>query len=428
MSLKKRLIRDVKGSFGLRIASVTLNFGTSILLARLLGKEGFGLYTYALTWPALLGIPATLGFNNLLIREVAIYRSQSSWGLLRGLLQWANAIVLVVSIGITLVALAIAFNLLNSKGGLLLPALSVALISLPIVSLTSLRLATMKGFQRVVLGQMPEMLLSPLLLLTVAITSSWFLRNNENATVWILGLRLLIATMTFVVGTLLLTKIIPQELKKAIPDYKIRTWLRDGLPFMFLGGLAVINARIDILMLGSLKGAGAVGIYAVVSRVTSLIVFALGIVNSVLSPTLATLYAEGKMEQLQRVVTRSTRLITLFALIVTISLIVLRQWILPLFGAEFIEGQTALIILSVGYLVNAMTGSVGLLLNMTRHANLSAATVGCSALLNVLLNFILIPKWGVNGAAIATATSMVLANIINAIWVSQKLGIKSTVL
>jgi O-antigen/teichoic acid export membrane protein len=181
-------------------------------------------------------------------------------------------------------------------------------------------------------------------------------------------------------------------------------------------------------MLGFLKGAGAVGIYAVVIRVTSLIVFALSIMNNVLSPTFANLYAEDKLEQLQKVVTQSTRLTTLFALVVTVGLIILRQWVLQLFGAEFTQGQTALIILSMGYLVNVMTGSVGFLLNMTKHANFSAMTAGFCAMLNVFLNFLLIPKWGFNGAATATATSMIVGNIVNAIWVYQKLGIKSTVI
>ncbi|TYT69738.1 flippase [Microcystis aeruginosa] len=427
LKLKERLIRDATGSLGLRVAFMTLSFLTSIILARWLGKNGFGVYTYAMTWPALLGIPATLGFDNLLVREVAIYSSQSAWGLMRGLLQWANAIVLIVSSLIALVAIAIILNLGQVSEPQMIASLCVAMISLPVISLTSLRLATMQGLHRVVLGQMPENLLAPLLFIIIlTISSYWLLGNQGNIAVWVVGLKVVSLAITFVVGVVLLARVLPQEVKEAKPEHKILTWLKDGLPFIMLGGLAVINSRIDILMLGALKGAGAVGVYAVVSRVTSLIVFALGILNSVLSPTFATLYAEGKREQLQQVVTHSTRLISLFALVMTLGLIALRYSILQLFGAEFIQGQTALIILSIGYLVNALTGSVGLLLNMTRHAKFSAATVAFAALLNVCLNWLLIPKWGVNGAATATAISMIVGNVINAIWVRQKLGIKST--
>jgi O-antigen/teichoic acid export membrane protein len=424
--LKEKLIRDTTGSLGLRAASLILGILTSIIFARLLGKEGFGVYTYAMTWPTLLGIPATLGFNNLLVREVAIYNNQSTWGLLRGLLQWSNFIVLVVSTMIALIGIALVLNFGNNGEREMTDALCMALISLPIVSLTSLRLAAMKGLHRVVLGQMPEKLLAPLLLLMFSIFSFFWLKGRENATIWVLGLQMLAFAITFAVGAILLAKVLPQEVKKAAPEYKIVSWLKDGIPFILMGGLVVINSRVAVLMLGSLQGSSAVGVYAVASRITTPIIFALGILNNVLSPTFATLYAEGKLVQLQRLVTRSTRLITLSALAMTTGLIILRQWVLSLFGAEFVQGQTALIILSIGYLVNAMTGSVAVLLSMTRHANFSAATVALGVTLNVLLNWILIPKWGVNGAAAATATSMIVGNVINVIWVRLKLGIKST--
>ena len=428
LKLTERLIRDATGSLGLRVAFVALSFLTSVILARWLGKSGFGVYTYAMTWPLLLGIPATLGFNDLLVREVAIYSSQSAWGLMRGLLQWANAIVLIVSSLIALVTIVIFWNLEQVGEPGLLPSLCLAMISLPIVSLTSLRLATMQGLHRVVLGQMPEDLLSPLIFIILTISSYWFLRNQENITVWVVGLKLIALGTTFVVGVVLLARVLPQEVKQAKPEYKILTWLKDSLPFILLGGLMLINSRIDMLMLGALKGAGAVGVYAVASRVTSLIVFGLGILNNVLSPTFATLYAEGKREELQKLVTHSTRLISLFALVMTLGLITLRYWVLQLFGAEFIQGQTALIILSIGYLVNALTGSVGILLNMTRHTKFIAATMAFAASLNVCLNWLLIPKWGVNGAAAATTIAMIAGSVICAVWVRQKLGIKSTVI
>lgn len=428
LKLKERLIRDATGSLGLKVAFMTLSFLTSIILARWLGKNGFGVYTYAMTWPALLGIPATLGFNYLLVREVAIYKSQSAWGLMRGLLKWANVIVFIISNLIALVAIVIILNWEQFSQPDLFHSLCLAMISIPIVTLISLREATMKGLHRLVLGQMPENLISPLVFIILIISSYWFLRNQEHITVWVMSLKLISIGITFVVSVVLLARVLPQEVKQAKPEYKIMTWLMDGLPFVMLGGFAVINSRIDILMLGAFKGTATVGVYAVVSRVAFLIIFAQGILNSVLSPTFATLYAEGKREQLQMLVTHFTRLNSLFALVITLGLIALRCSILRLFGAEFIEGQTALIILSIGYLVNAMSGSVGLLLNMTRHAKFSAATVAFTASLNVCLNWLLIPKWGLNGAATATATSMIGGNVIGAILVRQKLGIKSTLI
>jgi hypothetical protein len=84
-------------------------------------------------------------------------------------------------------------------------------------------------------------------------------------------------------------------------------------------------------------------------------------------------------------VTIRTRLISLFDLVMILGLIAFRYSILQLFGDEFIQRQTALIILSIGYLVNAMTGSFVLLLNMTGHTKFSAAAVAFRASLNVCI-------------------------------------------
>jgi len=84
--------------------------------------------------------------------------------------------------------------------------------------------------------------------------------------------------------------------------------------------------------------------------------------------------------------------------------------------------------LSVGQLINAATGSVGLLLIMTGYERDAAICVGISAVLNVVLNATLIPKWGLTGAAIATTSSMMVWNILLAIWVYRRLRIHSTAL
>jgi O-antigen/teichoic acid export membrane protein len=206
----------------------------------------------------------------------------------------ANTIVFIVSSLIALVAIIQNWGQVSQPN--LLPSLSLAMISISIVSLISLRLAKMKGLHRVVLGQMPENLLVPLVFIILTISSYWLLRNQENITVWVMGLKLISLGITFVVGVVLLARVLPKEVKQAKPEYKIMTWFKDGLPFVMLGGLTEINSRIDILMLGVFKGTGTMGVNAVVSRVASLIIFALGILNSVLSPTFATLYSEGKRE------------------------------------------------------------------------------------------------------------------------------------
>lgn len=425
--LKDPVARGASGVFGLRIASAGLSFITGLLLARLLGTIGYGTYTYAMTWVGLLAVPGALGLDKLLVREVAIYETKSEWGLIRGLLRWANKSVLIASSGLALLAAVISGIFVSHQDSLVLVSLWIALISLPLVTLTRLRQAVLKGLNRVMAGQVPEMLIQPVLFIGFTVTA--YLLFGQGLTIpWTLGINIAATGIAFTVGTRVLVKTLPPPINKTFPSYKITEWMRSAFPLMLIAGMQIINARIDIIMLGAMKGPKEAGMYSVANHGAELIIFILFAVNTALAPTVVSLYTSGDIKKLQDVVTKSTRIILLFSLPIGLALIVFGHWFLLLFGEAFTQGRTALAILSVGQLFNASMGSVGLLLVMTGHERNAAIGVGISAALNIILNALLIPKWSIEGAAIASASSMITWNILLAVWVYKKIAIHSTVL
>ena len=301
----------------------------------------------------------------------------------------------------------------------------VAMLLIPIVTLRNLRLGAMGGLHKIVMGLVPEWIFAPLLLLVLTGFMYLFLGEGLSA-IWVALIRVFAAVVTLVISVRLLHRILPNAAKEATPQYQAKTWLQSALPFMFMGSMFMIKSRTDIVMLGALQGAESVGIYFAVSRGVQLIKFILGSVNTVLAPNIADLYAEGKIKQLQRIITKSARVVLLIALPITAITIGFGYWYLLLFGEEFIKGKQALIILCVGQLVNATTGSVGLLLNMTGHERFTSITSVVGTGLNVILNALLIPRWGIEGAAFATTSTTILVNIMNTIWVRQQLGIHCT--
>lgn len=426
-SLVNRLFKIAAGSFGFRIFYSGSAFINGILLARLLGKSGLGTYAYAVESLNMLSIPATLGINSLLIREVAVYRSSSDWGSINGILSWANKIVLLVSVGLAIGAVCIVWSLGIFTEPQMQIAFCVAMFFLPVCALRNIRLDAMKGLHQVLMGLWPDFLLSPLLLVIFTGCGYLFLKEKLQPS-WVVGMYGLATTITFLVGAKLLNRYLPNAVKEAAPKYQIRLWLRSALPFMFLGSMYIISSRSDLLMLGVMKGSDAVGIYVPISRGAELINFVLIAVDNSLSPVVASLYSEKKIEQLQQAVTDISRMLMLVCLPLALTMIVFGHWYLLMFGPDFTRGQTALTILCIGQVVNAATGPVGLLISMTGHARVGAITDGIIGALNIILNLLLIPKWGVEGTAIATATSMIIVNVVRVIWVRQKLGIDSTCL
>ena len=98
------------------------------------------------------------------------------------------------------------------------------------------------------------------------------------------------------------------------------------------------------------------------------------------------------------------------------------DFLLGLFGEEFKVGVTAFIFLSCGRLISSFSGSVGNILQMTGNQNIYAIILLIGAILNVVLNLILIPLYGINGAAIASMSSLIVWNLSMVLVVKQKFG------
>jgi O-antigen/teichoic acid export membrane protein len=190
----------------------------------------------------------------------------------------------------------------------------------------------------------------------------------------------------------------------------------------------VISSQTSVVLVGTIKGAEAAGAYAAVSRVAILVSFVLQAASVALAPAIAGMYAAGEMGRLQRMITKSNRLVLLFSLPFALCFILFDRQVLAIFGEGFTQGGAALAILSLGYLFSAAMGSVRMLLIMTGHERDAATAVGMSAALNVVLNVALIPGYGLEGAATATAVSIVATNLLLAILVRRRLGIYASAL
>jgi O-antigen/teichoic acid export membrane protein len=278
-----------------------------------------------------------------------------------------------------------------------------------------------------VAGQLPEMLVQPVVFIFL-IVSAYLLFGKGLTVQWALGMNIVAAGGAFFMVSILLYKVFPQAAREASPSYQTSVWVRSALPLLFITSMSIINDQSDIIFLGAIKEAEAVGSYAIANRGAMLISALLFAVNTAMGPSIARLHAKGDKKQLQRMITKSARVTTFVSLPVAGCLIAFGDEFLMIFGRDFTEGKVTLAILSAGQIVNVALGSSALLLIMTGHERHAAIGLGISALLNVVLNALLIPPWGLVGAATAKTSSMVLWNVLLAIWVYKRIGIHSTVL
>lgn len=419
-SLRGRLVRGGFGSLALKLASTALGFILVILLARSLGPEGYGVYAFVFAIVSLLAIPTQFGLPQLVVRETAKAQAAEQWGLMRGLWRWSTLVVWLFSF----VVLALAFTGLwlfaDRLDNLTRATLMAGLLLIPLIALGNLRGAALRGLRHVVAGQLPEQVFRPALLILLCLIVIMVAPIQTLTSATAMSLHAFAAAIAFGLGAWLLWQSRPAELaSRPNPLYSPRVWAFSALPLALTAGLHVINGHAGTIILGSLGTHTDVGTFKVVLSVATLISFGLGAINLVVMPYFARLYAQQDMVRLQRLVTQSARAILVLALPVTAVFLIFGEAFLTIaFGPNYAAGHTALAILTLGQLANAGMGSVGILLNMTGHERDALTGVAIAAIANVFMGILLVPKFGLNGAATATTVTLIVWNFLlrRAVW------------
>jgi len=427
-SLGNRVVTGAAGLLAFRAAFNGLSFALNVVLARMLGASGLGIYSYAFAWMLLLMVPAMLGMDQLVVREIAASSARTEWGRVRGILRKATKVVSLASLTIVLIAGIVSGAAAQWTDTQIHVTFLVALVLLPLTTLTRLRQCAMQGLNRVALGTLPEMVVQPAVLIAFLGIAYW-LGGGHLTAPRAMGLNVAACIIAFSIGTKLLLKSIPGKSEETPFEAQAWDWRKSALPLMFAASSGVIYGQADTLMLGSIKGARAVGIYGIADRGSDLILVLVLVVSTALAPHVARLYATGDVGGIERLAIKFARATFLCSLPMALAFVSFGYWYLLVFyGPAFTAAQRALTILSIGKILSVMLGLPGMILIMTGYERDAARAIGLSAIITILLNLVLIPLWGLEGTAIATASTTILWNILMAILPYKRLGIHCTAL
>jgi O-antigen/teichoic acid export membrane protein len=407
-NLLKTLVRGAGVALLTQTVSVGITYFSQVLFARWMGATEFGVFEYVSTISLVLGFVGGLGLSSVALRFISAYSVQQEWGQLRGVIWGSWRQTALASLGLVLGTGLLGWRHVHSPIDHL-PSLLLGLWAVPLVALMKLQLEMGRAVRRIGLAYAPSLVMYPLMLLVGTVI--WVLINQSLTSAVVLGISLWTMISVLAIQLLLLRQGFAPEIYKAQPVYAFRQWFQMALPLLFIDGSFMVLNQTDTLMIGAMLNPESVGIYSAAFKTAAWVNFILASVNAIAAPMFAALYAQGKQAELQQLVSMIARWIFYPALTVAVGISLFAEPILGLFGPEFTAAKWAMIMLAIGQLVNVGAGSVGYLLNMTGHHNQCAFVVGCSAVLNLGLNWIGIPQFGILGAALATAISMSLWNV-----------------
>ena len=407
----------------LQVIGIAVAYTMQVLLARWMGASQYGVYEYVISIGTFLGFLAGLGLPNCLLRYIPKYSVGEDWGKLRGIVWGSWRYVFFSSVAIALLSILISVVWDRYKvNNVELNSFVLGMTLIPLWALSRHQREMSRGIKLMNLAYLPSTIIFPLL----AIAGAFYYRQNLSSAkaIAIVALSLF---LVLVFQLWFFSRRLPDRCSIDRPMYLRREWFAVALPLLFNDSAHVVLSQTDSIMTGAILGTFEVGIYGAALKTAGGVSFILMGVNAIAAPMFATLHTQGDYKGLQELTSTVSRWMFYPTFIFALLVILFGDRILGLFGAEFVAARWSMTILILGQLVNVGSGSVGYLMGMTGHHRQSAYVLGFSAVLNIILNAVLIPTLGIMGAAIATALTMALWNIWLHQLVVKYLGVKPSI-
>jgi O-antigen/teichoic acid export membrane protein len=302
-----------------------------------------------------------------------------------------------------------------SKPDLTEPMRWMALAVVPMAILI-LHAQLLKGLKRIRDSQLVQSISIPALCLLGLYI---FQARGVNGAVWAYAIA---SVLTAFAGYCLWRTATPQ-LKDSVGRFKTGELLCSSMPLFWVAFMGFLMNWAAIFMLGVWSTSADVGIFSVATRTATLITFILISIHNIAAPKFAALYKQGDMETLGSVARSSTKLMTALATPLFLLFILAPGWVMSIFGSQFADKGPVLALLAVGQFINVAAGSVGFLLMMSGNEQAARRDVMLGSGMNLILNMLLIPPFGLMGAAVATSMSWIVLNLLLSVSVYRILGI-----
>jgi PST family polysaccharide transporter len=409
----KKILNNIGWLFFDKFLKLGLALFVGLWIARYLGPEQFGTYNYAAAFVALFSALATLGIDNIVIRNIVNHPEQTDVVL--------GSAFATKLFGGTLVFIAASISILFVRPNNMVIFLLVLLFASGTLfqSLNTVNFY----FQAKVQSKFTVISMNSASLIAAVVKIIWLLKHGSLVGFAVITLLESILCNVFL---LIMYHAKSQSVWKWKPNLKVvKSTLKESWPLALAGAASILNMRIDQVFIGNMLNDTVVGNYSAAVRIAELWLMLPAILGMSIYPSI--IAAKKQSEKLYR-----SRLhkISLGMCIFTFPVALLitcfsHQIVTLLFGNQYAGAASILSIYiwtGVPYLVTFIYGQMYYLEGLTKVAFYVSLFVPVS---NIILNFILIPRLGGSGAAIATLITTVGASIISLLILESKTGIFS---
>jgi O-antigen/teichoic acid export membrane protein len=410
------------GALSARVVATSLGLVLSVMVVRLYGAEMMGVLAVLQSFLGLATIFTVLGTKTSILRlipeHIVKYSPTSAFRLYRK--------TQYLVIGVSLITGAIFFFSADFIAGTIFSnadlQLYFVLASLFIVfnSIMLLNTQAVRGLRLIKLFALMQVLPTAANLLALAALSVLFYTKSNPVYAMLSSLLVTGVFGWFVMEYQFRKKMAPGDV---VYSMSLKEILTISLPMLMTATMSFVIGQTGVIMLGMFRSEAEVGYFAIAVKLATLTAFVLAAINSMAGPKFSELYHLGKIDELFYVARKSAKLVFWTTTPILFFFIVFgRQLLGYLYGGDFAVAYPALTMLVVGQFINSIAGSTGMFMNMTGNEKKLRNMILGSAIINIGLNFFLVPRLGINGSAIAAMVSLSFWNIAALFFIKSKYG------
>ncbi|MDZ7696614.1 MAG: flippase [Deltaproteobacteria bacterium] len=405
-----------------RVIATLLGVVTNIIIARCYGAEIIGIVAILNSFLALATIFTVLGTNTSILRlipeHLIKYSPTSAFKIYRKTMYFVAGVSLITGSILFFGSGFIADSIFSKPHLQFYFGLSAMFIIFG--SLNVLNTQAVRGVRLIRVFAFLQLLPSLCrLIILVPITLFFFQQDNPIYATFAA------ITVSALAGTWIMNRAFKQKSgpNDSLHAMSLKEILTISIPMLMTSTMTFVIGQTGVIMLGIFRSEAEVGYYAIAVSIASLTVFVLKAVNSMAGPKFSELYHSDKLDELFHVAKKSAKLIFWITVPILFFLIFFgKQLLSQIYGPDFSVAYWAMVLLILGQFINSISGATGLFMNMTGNQNMFRNFVFIATLINIGLNILLTPTYGLYGAATAGMVSLMVWNIATLCYIKLRYG------
>ena len=422
----RELTKKSLSVFIIRITGVFVLFLFTLFITNFFSPENVGRYDFVRSTVMIIGGVALMGTNQAIIYYSGLLKAKNSMGSIKSIYFKMLKIIAMTSFAFLFLYLflsvqnkSIINSIFNKPDAFNLVFKSFAVLIF--FTSTMLNIDTIRAIEKTMMSELYRNIFryTPVFIGAVVL----FFTNRQDLIVDVYLAGFFILSVISSIHVLLFFKKGSYTQKNRL-SYTTKEILKVSTPMAISAMAYFVMQSIDVIILAIYEGFDKLAYYSVSVKLATLIALALLSVNIVVAPKIAELYEKKKTKEMQEIIKKSTRIIFIISVVTLLFLVFFSETILGLFGQNYLVAKQALIILIFAQFFNSLSGPGAIYLNMTKRQGVLNKILLTGLIVNIGLNFYLIPSYGISGAAIATLISFVFWNLIIILYIYHKDRVK----